>query len=126
MPAPRRLDIRNRKKIFKDLETFINTVAEKFSIREIYIFGSLARGELHEGSDIDLLIVGDISGRFFEKIGKVLKLTDLPIEPLVYTETEFIDMKDSANPLICNVIKTGIKIDRNMIPLSNFFNDLSR
>jgi len=31
-------------------------------------------GEIHEGSDIDLLIAGDFSERFFEKIGKILDL----------------------------------------------------
>jgi len=35
------------------------------------------------------MIVGDLKGKMPERIGQVLKLTDLPVEPLVYTPEEF-------------------------------------
>jgi len=59
---------------------------------DVYLYGSFATGEIHEGSDIDLIIVGDFKERFFDRIGKILELTDLPIEPLVYTRAEFDKM----------------------------------
>ncbi|MDY7033586.1 MAG: nucleotidyltransferase domain-containing protein [Thermodesulfobacteriota bacterium] len=78
-------------------------------MREIYLFGSSAKGDLHEGSDIDLLIIGDFKEKFFDRIGTILELTDLPIEPLVYTVEEFEEMKTSQNPFILEVLKTAIK-----------------
>ena len=33
-------------------------LAEKFNVREVYLFGSLAEGFFHEGSDIDLAVEG--------------------------------------------------------------------
>jgi hypothetical protein len=57
------------------------------------LYGSFAKGEIHEGSDIDLIIVGNFKERFFDRIGKILELTDLPIEPLVYTREEFDKMR---------------------------------
>jgi predicted nucleotidyltransferase len=79
-------------------------------VNEVYLYGSFAKGEIHEGSDIDLLIIGDFKERFFERIGKILDLTDLPIEPIVYTPQEFEELKNSQNPFIIEAIKTAIKL----------------
>jgi len=38
--------------------------------------------------------VGKFDGKMPERIRKILDLTSLPIEPLVYTEPEFEEMKD--------------------------------
>jgi len=62
-------------------------------IKEVYLFGSFAKGEVHEASDIDLIIVGDFKEKFFERIQKITALTDLPIEPLIYTPQEFKKLK---------------------------------
>ncbi len=62
-------------------------------IKEVYLFGSFAKGEVHEASDIDLIIAGDFKEKFFERIQKITALTDLPIEPLIYTPQEFKKLK---------------------------------
>jgi len=76
---------------------------EKMPIKEVYFYDPFARGEIHEevheGSDIDLIIIGNFKERLFDRIGKVLDLTDLPIEPLVYTEEGFRQMIREGNPL---------------------------
>ena len=73
------------------------------------MYGSFARGDIHEGSDIDLIIVGDFKERFFDRVGKILELTDLPIEPLVYTRAEFAEMKRS-NLFLKEILKYARKI----------------
>lgn len=86
-----RIDIGNREEIEKEIERFSIELKERFEC-DVYLYGSFAKGEVHEGSDIDLIIVGDFGERFFDRIGKILELTDLPIEPLVYTRAEFKEM----------------------------------
>ena len=103
------INIEHSKEIYKRLNKFIKKLREKFSIKEIYLYGSSAKGILHEGSDIDLVIVGNFNGRIFNRIEEIFKLTDLPVEPLVYTPEEFQQMKKH-NPFIKEVIKTGHKL----------------
>ena len=91
------------KKIYDNIEEFASRLKEKFHC-EVYLYGSCARGKIHEGSDIDLIVVGDFKDRFIERIGKVLDLTDLPVEPLVYTHEEFEKMKEN-NLFIRDVLK---------------------
>ena len=73
----------------------------------MYVYGSYVTGELHEGSDIDLVVVADFPDPFLERIARVMAMTDLPIEPLVYTEAEFQEMVAGGNALVCEVLRSG-------------------
>ena len=74
------------------------------------LYGSFVTGDIHEGSDIDLIIVGDFKERFFERIGLIMELTNLPIEPLVYTKEEFRIMIEEENPFILEILKYAKKL----------------
>lgn len=40
----------------EEIKTIVTPIAEKYSFKEVYLFGSYARGEATEKSDIDLVI----------------------------------------------------------------------
>lgn len=102
-----RIDLGRSEELYKEINKFASKLREKFKINRILLFGSFATGEINEGSDIDLVIVGDFKSPFFERIRKILSLTDLPIEPWIYTENEFNEMIRNKNPFILEVIETG-------------------
>jgi hypothetical protein len=89
-----RVNIEQGEKIYEELRKFARLLKDKYEVEKIYLYGSFARGDFNEGSDIDLIIVGKFDGRMSERIRKIFDLTSLPIEPLVYTEPEFEGMKD--------------------------------
>ncbi|MCX7668357.1 MAG: hypothetical protein N2Z84_05450 [Atribacterota bacterium] len=45
-----------------------------------------------------------------ERIGSVLDLTDLSMEPLVYIQEEFQEPRASPNPFIEEIPRTGIEL----------------
>ena len=104
------LDIENLKKVHKDLKKFLKRLKSLPNVKEVYVYGSFAKGDVHEGSDIDLIVVGDFEGRIFDRIGKITQMTDLPIEPLVYTEEEFDAMKKSGNIFLKGALKDAKRI----------------
>lgn len=108
MPKLCRINIEHSEKVFDDINKFAKKLKYKFNCI-VYLFGSFARGEIHEGSDIDLIVVGDFKERFFERIGKIIEMTDLPIEPLVYTKEEFEEMKKN-NPFIKDILRNAKKL----------------
>ncbi len=57
---------------FAKLRTFAARLATDVRAEQVVLFGSLARGDQHEGSDIDLLVVMPYEGRVFDAIGEVL------------------------------------------------------
>ena len=68
----------------------------------IVLFGSHARGDFNEASDIDLLIVLDMERRRVERTEIVLEAIDseFTVEPHVYTPREFERLKAVHNPLV--------------------------
>ena len=93
------------KKINRQLGMFIRRLAAKVQTHKVYLFGSFARGEQSEASDIDLLIVGDFKGNFLDRYPGVRRLSSLPIEPFCYTPQEIEQMKKNGNPLVKNMLK---------------------
>jgi len=94
----------------KALEAFLKELKDKFGdkIEEIIVFGSYARGDYDEESDIDVMIVGDVS--FDEVIDvstKVLLKYGELISPIVISPEEFRRRNDS---FIRTVKREGIKI----------------
>ena len=41
-----------------DIKDLVRPIAEKYKVKEIYLFGSYARGEADESSDLDFLVFG--------------------------------------------------------------------
>lgn len=104
----RRINIEKREEIYEELDVFVKKLCSLYTIHHVFLFGSAASDDLHEGSDIDLIIVGEFKERFFQRIAHVLALTSLPIEPLVYTKEEFEEMKEEF--FIQDVLKESITL----------------
>ena len=68
MPKLCNIDLANCQKIRRKLRTFVRRLKKQFPVKEVYLFGTWAKGEVHEGSDIDLLIIGNLKGRIFQRI----------------------------------------------------------
>lgn len=51
-----------------DLEWLVGRIRDGYEPEKIILFGSLARGETHEWSDIDLIVVKDTDARYGERI----------------------------------------------------------
>jgi len=100
-----RVNLEDREKIYEQLRQFAHLLKTKHKVKKVYLYGSFARGDFHEGSDIDLIIVGEFEGKMPQRISRILDLTSLPIEPLVYSEVEFEQMKQ--RPFLKEVIATA-------------------
>lgn len=48
----------------KDIISLVKPIAEKYKVNEIYLFGSYARGEADENSDLDFLVFGGENFKF--------------------------------------------------------------
>ncbi len=55
----------------------IFAIAESYGVRNIRVFGSVARGEADADSDLDLLIDVDPGHGYFDMVGYALQVEDL-------------------------------------------------
>jgi predicted nucleotidyltransferase len=58
----------------EEIKEKIRPIAEKYNLPAVYLFGSYARGEADEKSDVDILV--DIKGTGIEGLWKWYGLTD--------------------------------------------------
>ena len=99
----RREDIfknKNINQLYKEIMSKVKT-----SSFVLLLFGSYAKGKQTKHSDIDLLLISNESN-FERKISDILSLLPLKTHALVFTEEEFMRMKDSKKS---NVIRETIE-----------------
>ena len=75
-------------------------------IEKIILFGSQARGEADEYSDVDLIVIKNTEKRFVQRLGEV-PLLPVHADVFVYTPEEFEMMKENENPFIMSVLESA-------------------
>ena len=80
----------DKKEIDRKLKKYISIVKKEYSPKKIVLYGSYARGNYTEYSDIDVaVVVEEIKGDFLELITRLYKLRrniDTKIEPVLLEE----------------------------------------
>ena len=76
------------------------------------LFGSAARREADEWSDLDLLIVAETDRPFFERFRDFEGLYDVwpRLDLLIYTPEEFARMRAEGNPLVERALAEGVVV----------------
>ena len=79
------------------------------------LFGSVARGDGDEFSDIDLIIVKSTDTRFIQRQVDATNLVpgDISVDIFAYTPEEFQNMIDDNSPFIERVLADGIVLYEN-------------
>ena len=80
-------------------------ILEKHNIRYCYLFGSYARGDAKENSDIDLLVDTDITGMDFFRLVETIRKA-------LHKKIDLLRLKDlsSNNPIILEILKEGTRL----------------
>jgi predicted nucleotidyltransferase len=95
----------------KALEDFLKFLKDNFEgrIEEVYLFGSYARGDYTEESDVDLLVVGDVSlDELIDGIFNVLMRHGVVLNVVVEKPEEFKRWRDTS--FHRTVINEGIRV----------------
>lgn len=88
-----------------------NTIADKYKLNSILVFGSIVTEEFHEESDIDFAVIGQAKLTLDEKLAMELELEDL-----LEREIDVIDLND-------NELNVFVKIQALNNGITMFTND---
>jgi uncharacterized protein len=94
----------------KILDEIIRRIVETVRPDKIVMFGSRARGEATETSDLDLLVVADSDKPMLERSGQIycaLRDISLPTDILVYTQSEIDDWSLVRQHVVTTAIREG-------------------
>jgi predicted nucleotidyltransferase len=76
----------------------------------VILFGSYARGDYTAMSDVDVCVLLDSAGGWFERQSIFRRLVDIPginVEPHIYTVGEYERMVAQENPLALRIREEG-------------------
>lgn len=98
-----------------ELQKVIQTIRESVPLQKIYLFGSFARGNPHDSSDLDLCILTDeLKGRKIDTIRKIrrslVKDVSMPIDLLIYTSNEFNERAKLSSTFEHQILKEGVLV----------------
>ena len=105
--------IKNKINSFPEVvKAAVRSIAAGYQPGRIIIYGSFARGDCHQGSDLDLIIIKDTTERFGDRIEHVLKYCPggISVEPFVYTEKEIAEMTSQGNSFLETALEEGIVV----------------
>jgi predicted nucleotidyltransferase len=120
-------EFERRKEILKDknltvmLSSFKRTIKSKLYV--LLLFGSYAKKTQTKSSDVDLMFIcpNGLEGVFEKDVNRISRSMPLPLHPLVFSESQFIEMIDAKESnvgqeaLKNNVILYGIEPYYKMI-----------
>ncbi len=102
-----------KKYLMQGLKKFLQSLSKDINVEKIILFGSRARKDFDEQSDVDLIIVSEDFGRmnFFERVKKMYVYweIDYPVDFICYTPEEFNKLKNQIT-IVREAIKEGIEI----------------
>lgn len=78
-----------------ELHRYVDLLVRYYAPQRILLFGSLAAGEVHEYSDIDLIVVAESQRSFWERLVEVNTLLrpQVPVDILIYTPAEWQEVQ---------------------------------
>jgi len=94
-------------------QKYAGAVKANYNYIKIILFGSYAKGNFNEDSDIDIAVVFKDFNNIMDMQLELMRLRrkiDSRIEPHPFRESEF----ESSNPLVSEIIKYGQEININV------------
>lgn len=99
-------DILRRK--YEALERYLSELKRELDLKLVILFGSLARGDWMESSDIDLLIVSDDLSD--DPAENFIRLKRESVEPHGFSTRRFLDELERPNLLILDALEYGKRL----------------
>lgn len=98
--------------------TFVSVMIswEERMVKDIVLFGSVARGEASAGSDVDVLVLTEgmeawrVRQRLYGLIYPVIPSLGVDVSLIVIDRRSFISMVQAGDPFALSVVKEGIQL----------------
>src|SRR3970282_3004548 len=104
-----------KRELNKRLQTIRKKIKKDYRAEKVILFGSYAKGNATEDSDVDLLVVAPTKERFFERMASVRRLIrdlrdGLPVSPIVLTPGELEKRRQARDPVVRGILETGVSL----------------
>ena len=104
-----------KRELNKRLQTIGKKIKKDYRAEKVILFGSYAKGNETEDSDVDLLVVAPTKERYFERMASVRRLIrnlrdGLAVSPIVLTPAELEKRREAGDPFVREILQTGVSL----------------
>ena len=94
----------------KEIQYIKDQIIKNYNPEKIILFGSAARNEFTENSDIDILVVKNTEKKKFERMCELRRLIEynIPLDIVIYTPEEIEYASQSGNDFIKTIYSEGV------------------
>lgn len=98
-----------RKVLRKELERIKDVLINEYKAEKIILSGSMATGDIHEWSDLDIIVIKDTDEAFVKRLRNIglLVKPKVACDLIVYTNEEIEFMKKEKRSFIIEVLEKG-------------------
>lgn len=99
--------------IHADLDWLVERIWDGCEPEKIILFGSLARGDTHEWSDIDLIVVKDTDATYGERVKALTPLLRdrlVAADIIIYSLKEYEDAREKDKPFLREAERDGVTL----------------
>jgi predicted nucleotidyltransferase len=105
----------NTDEIMVRIKAISERLKSEYHAEKVILFGSYARGEATEDSDIDIFIIAPTQERFYERMATTLRITrdlyrGIPISPIILRPDEVEKRLSIGDQFVKEIIEEGIEI----------------
>ncbi len=101
--------------VMRRLKAISERLRREYGAQRVILFGSYARGDATEDSDVDILVIAPTRERFFERMATSLRTVrdlyrDLPLSPIVLRPDELNARMQRGDQFIKEILEVGVEI----------------
>lgn len=95
----------------KEKMRIVDTLLLQYHPEKLIVFGSAARGEIREDSDLDICLIKEdvpesrVQRRY--EVYSIMKHRAIPVDVVVYKPSEFKERESMDDPFIKTILKDG-------------------
>ncbi|MGB7291787.1 MAG: nucleotidyltransferase domain-containing protein [Thermodesulfobacteriota bacterium] len=99
--------------IYERLKKISDRLKKEYNAEKVILYGSYARDEATEDSDLDILVIASTKERMIDRMASVSRIirdlrNGVPISPIVLTPEEFRDKLDMEDAFIQTIMEEGV------------------
>jgi len=98
-----------KQRLERELNKIVSTLIKKYDPLKIILFGSLAKGDIHEYSDIDLVVIKNTTKNFYDRLEETVDILkeNVDIDIIVYTPEEAKELEENDMFFKEEIVKRG-------------------
>jgi predicted nucleotidyltransferase len=101
--------------VMERIKAISERLKKEYKAQKVILYGSYAKGEATEDSDVDIFIIAPAEERFFDRMARVLEIVrdlydGLALSPIVLRQEEVAERLRVGDQFVQEILESGVEL----------------